>query len=327
MNREAEMERSGSPWLVIESYRAARMAEAMAQGDAMTAMKAMSQLPRVVVHQNARKVRVSLKDDGTAGMQARWRVARGIGKRGECKGFSDASRRNLMDKMNQVRRDAEKPVFITMTLARELGFTAADAKGALRAFSKRLARAFGDVCVLWRLEPQEDGTAHFHLLVWGAGGYIPWQWVAVKWAEVCTGEKMGDPPTLPGKHGAWVFREWVKKSGASEVGKKMCNAGTKVEAIRSFNGVLFYVAKYMAKEWELEHPEKWGRVWGIMGERDGVFDTAEIVIVSPETAYKVVTAIRRSIRAKVGWRAFVEKTMKVYTDTPGAVWKIIGGCQ
>lgn len=327
LDREAG-ERSGAYWLVLESYRAARYAEAVAQGDVQSALCALNQLPRVEVHSNARKVRVRLKDDGTAGMQARWRIAQGRGKRGECKGFSDASRRNLFDKMNTIRRDAEKPLFLTLTIARELdAVDAKRAKSRLRAFVKRLSRSFGDVCVMWRMEPHQDGALHFHLFVWGAG-FLPWQWVSVQWAEVCAGGDFGEPPILPGASGAKVFRDWVENCDVSEVAKKMANAGTRVEIIKTWNGAMSYAAKYLGKGDDLPAGEdgtsiKWGRVWGIMGEREGVFDEAEVVIVSPSDAFRVVTAIRRSIRARVGWREFVEKTMKCYTDTPENVWKII----
>ena len=87
------------------------------------------------------------------------------------------------------------------------------------------------------MEPQRRGAPHFHLLLWGLrrSAHLL-RWVSLTWYEVVGS---GD-----GRH---------------------LQAGTRVEALRSWKGVMSYAAKYSAKMVE-ELPEGWehvGRWWGI----------------------------------------------------------------
>jgi len=101
-------------------------------------------------------------------------------ERGKCKGFSFGSRRRLLDRLNQVSKAAELPVFITMTLPDDVfcdnvSRFAAEAKRWLDTWIKRLRRVEPNACGVWRIEWQSRKSGlyegklfpHFHLLLWG----------------------------------------------------------------------------------------------------------------------------------------------------------------
>lgn len=301
-------------WLVYESYLAAASENPEHHGVILDSK------PRLKVWSHARKVRVSVPCDEQR-MQARARALAGVGKRQAIEGFSNASRRNMFDKLSMIRRDAEKPLFVTLTIPREIYAGSQVAKGWMRALWKRWARRM-DCAGLWKLEPQLDGTAHFHLLLWGVG-FMPWQKLAVEWSEVITGESIGNPPCMPGEKGAEWFREWVRKSGASPVAIKACNASTRVEKIESHRGTLFYCAKYCAKPIETEMEAGCGRIWGIMGREFVPFDEQETEILEHSDAWRVITWIRQRIRAMKGWEPWIEKASTLVTEEPFTAWRLI----
>lgn len=105
-------------------------------------------------------------------------------KRSRITGFSDASRRRLRQTIHRLRRDAES-VFLTLTW-HECTPTPGEAKRALDRFLKRIRRRFPDVSAVWKLEPQQRGVPHYHLLVFGLP-FVPWQHLSRLWHE-CTAE-------------------------------------------------------------------------------------------------------------------------------------------
>jgi len=84
-------------------------------------------------------------------------------RRGSIRVFSSASRRRLIELMARLEVERTRTSFLTMT------FTAiptpAEAKRAFKAFCMRLRRKFPKASALWRLEFQERGAAHFHMLI------------------------------------------------------------------------------------------------------------------------------------------------------------------
>lgn len=158
--------------------------------------------------------------------------------RGEIKGYSASSRKRQLQTVS--RAGNAVPVFVTMTYGEKFPDDPSDWKRHLDKFFKRLKRKHPDYSALWRLEPQERGAPHFHLLVYQSSGkrpFLPWQWVANSWAEA-----------------------------SEDVSPEHIAAGTRVEALRSARGAAFYVAKYLAKLPEGEERPEWakvGRHWGI----------------------------------------------------------------
>lgn len=152
--------------------------------------------------------------------------SRGGGRRGPVCGFSRKSRKRLLDMMasldpRPVEGFRHVALFLTLTYPGpedELPSPAV-AKQHLFAFLKRLLRRLPEASFLWRFEWTSSGVRtyhpHFHILLFNVP-YYHHQLVRFLWAEV-----VGFSPDLP---------------------------ATEVQAVRSWRGVLSYVAKYIAKE-------------------------------------------------------------------------------
>jgi hypothetical protein len=162
------------------------------------------------------------------------------GKRGEITQFSSASRRRLMRLMAQVDRTAcrRKPLFITLTYPREYPTSSTVYKSHLRRFLLAFGRRYPHTPIIWRLEYQERGAPHYHLMVF-TPWFISWRWVAKAWYEA-TGR--ADYLTLV--------------------------AGTETRAVRSWRGVMSYAAKYMSKSKPLPEGQRPGRLWGVHCRKD-----------------------------------------------------------
>lgn len=170
------------------------------------------------------------------------------GLRGEVGAFSKASRRRMLRKVAQVDDSrAGRATFVTLTMpgtwgrpaTRELAWLvyggAAAWKVALDTWLHRVGRRWPGVFGIWKLEPQERGAPHFHLLLWG----------------------------VPDGSAAWVARSWWEVVGSNE--PDHLAAGTRTEWLRSVNGTMFYCAKYCAKPVSAHASHDWahvGRWWG-----------------------------------------------------------------
>lgn len=309
-------------WLVLDSYRAAVQETAVCPA---LHSACVNSTPRIVVWEGARKARVRLPDPH-AGDKARWRAAQGI-QRGKVMGFSEASRRRLMEQLAEVLRDSVLPIFVTLTLPREWKGSWSEAKALLRAIVKRWKRRHQSVAVLWKMEPQADGTPHFHLLLWGTG-FLPWQEVAIDWAEIVSSRSLGrDYPMHPK-----LFRQWLDKAAEEgqrsscgdmgvEIARKVASAGTRVEAIRTWRGVMSYTAKYLSKAVDYDDADGWpGRWWGWEGKANAPLAQPVTQMISAECAYRVIRYLRRELRKKHGWLPFIERTLKIFSERPEDLW-------
>lgn len=173
-------------------------------------------------------------------------------KRGDIRGFSKASRKRLLDKINSVR-NLDGALFMTLTYPNHFPRHPKVWKIHLANFRKRLERQYPDVGGIWRLElkTRKSGSnkglvaPHFHLIVRGVKGSLARtrRWVACAWYEVV---KSGDA--------------------------KHAQAGTNIEACTNRNHAAWYVAKYVAKVDQELHIDAqtgeslWtGRMWGSFG--------------------------------------------------------------
>ena len=159
--------------------------------------------------------------------------------------FSSKARRRLRKTLHSVRRDA-RAVFVTLTY-HETDPTPFGAKDHLDTFVKRLFRWLSSdmdgVCspsLVWKMEPQERGVPHFHLLIYGTD-FVPVQKLSRIWHE-STGESS---------------RQHLK-------------AGVDVESAVNEDGKLQgYLSKYMGKTYEQWPGEGGflytGRWWGVRG--------------------------------------------------------------
>lgn len=219
--------------------------------------------------------------------------------------FSWKSRRELVRKLDTLHR-AARPVFVTLTLPRELEAKPTEAKEWLRVWLQRRCRHAPSMSAIWKMEPQEDGTPHFHLFLFGIT-FIPWQLVATSWAETVTGTKcMEHPPIVRGEEQGDIFREWlarmVEEGKVTPLFAKVASAATKVEAIRTRNGILSYAAKYLAKlpEGQMTLWEAPGRFWGIYQRAKLPVSRSVLFITTREAGVRLSRLMRRYLSAT--WR-------------------------
>ena len=165
--------------------------------------------------------------------------------RGTIKSFSKQSRRRILRLVASLKR-SKLSTFITLTYPDEFERDPKKVKRHLDNFSKRLIREYPDVIAIWRMEPQErksgvnvgEVAPHIHVLAWN-----------LKYSKRAI---------------AFVRLAWYEVVGSGN--KKHFNAGTRVEAIRSTKGVMYYTAKYICKAQDF-YLSGWGRYWGVWNRK------------------------------------------------------------
>jgi hypothetical protein len=189
--------------------------------------------------------------------------------RGKVRGFTRSSRMRLLEKFNALDSDhcTPHPKFITLTYPRSLVPSWQGAKEHLRMFVQQLDRRFGLHGLMWRMEQQEDGTLHFHLLYWYQP-FLSWRWVCNGWDNL-----IGDY-VLPEK-----------------------SASTHISGVRHWRQAAYYVSKYIAKatseaEGDTGHGRHWGtRNWKLMPVK------VRVVALSLNEGYRVRRLIGQWRRA------------------------------
>jgi len=179
----------------------------------------------------------------------------------------------------KVRRDAELPCFVTLTYPDE--FPEPDvSKQHLDTFFKRFTRRFPKAGAVWKLEPQQRGAPHYHLLVWGVDLGDLMIFTPQAWFEIAGG---GDP-----KHLAW---HW----GQCGHGNKHC-----VQKVENFHGVWFYAAKYLGKTFEVAGwNKKWtGRYWGLIAPDNVPFGELKELVVTRQEAIITMRYQRRFMKPR-----------------------------
>jgi hypothetical protein len=109
----------------------------------------------------------------------------GGGRRGIIRVFSRSSRLRLMRFLARLKTRKIRATFITLTFTEIV--TNERAKKVFKRFAMRLRRAFPRVAVVWRMEFQERGAIHFHLLCFNME-FWPQKTLQETW-EACTQEK------------------------------------------------------------------------------------------------------------------------------------------
>jgi hypothetical protein len=160
-------------------------------------------------------------------------------KRGAIGQFSDASRSRLIQVLSKTPKAAyaRGVVLITLTYPGEYPKDPHLWKSQLDRMGKRLRRKAPCAAFLWKLEPQERGAPHFHVMGIGVR-YIDREWVARSWYEIVGS---GDPDHL--------------------------KAGTRIEAPKGMDPAAKYASKYVSKPQE-STKDYWqwpGRWWGVIG--------------------------------------------------------------
>ena len=173
-----------------------------------------------------------------------------IPRPGECKvrargaiaGFTRQSRMRLLCKINAIasKEIPAFPKFITLTYPRELLPGWQWGKRQLNLFFQRFFKKWGRCAVIWRMEFQEDGAMHFHILAF-IKRFIPWWELAKLWDELIGNQV--DP--------------WQ-------------SASTQIKQVKGWRQTCAYVAKYIAKDsdvaaMDIFHGRHWGvRFWSLL---------------------------------------------------------------
>lgn len=225
----------------------------------------------------------------------------GGGKRSKIQGFTKSSRRRLLETISKIRRDAILPNFVTLTYPNKFP-TVERSKRDLKVFIQRLKRKYPLAGAIWKLEPQERGAPHFHLLIWGASVNDLLNFTVENWYEIA-----GD-----GDINHKLFHSGYLK------GSQPC-----VAQVRSWRGVWSYASKYLGKTFEVAGwGKQWtGRYWGVIG-RENIPMGQELVI---NLEYKKVCEIMRLQRRFMNMRKRKNlNSLKTFCDADQWVSKLLG---
>ena len=171
---------------------------------------------------------------------------RPLKKRGCIKEFSRQSRMRLLWQLANLKGGSFKPaLFITLTYPPG-EFEPRETKRHLDNFLKRVRRRWPSAAGLWKLEYQQNGTAHYHVLLLGVWC---WSFVDVRkcWAQV-----------VKSNHPKYEI------------------VSTNVDLVVSQRQAAMYMGKYITKRAPVP-ANHYGRVWGCFGELDQ-FESGKVVI-------------------------------------------------
>jgi hypothetical protein len=177
----------------------------------------------------------------------------GGGNRGKVTTFSRASRLRLLDLFSRMNSDNVRTTFLTLTFT---GTPAPDSsKQALKRFLMRIRYNYPAASGVWRLEYQQRGAPHYHLIMFNLP-YWPQHELQETWEE-CTREER------------------------SIVHIKLLHGGKR--------HIMSYVSKYVAKAGasldyvtyqQIDDPESIGRQWGYINFEALPFAIRAEIIVS-----------------------------------------------
>lgn len=201
------------------------------------------------------------------------------------KEFSKASRRRLMRMMAKIAK-SEFPQFVTLTYPAEWPEDPKVWKQHLKKFIMRMKYRFPGFAGIWKLEFQQRGAPHFHLLVWGL-------------------------PTAGMKN--YISHHWYKVVGSGD--EKHLAAGTQIQRIRSWRGVMSYASKYLGKSQE-NYGLPVGRFWGVFN-RDGVPWSDEVIYLVTQS--QIIMAMRY-MRRYAGVPSRDYSSLSIYINSPPE-WK------
>jgi len=196
-------------------------------------------------------------------LRFKWRRIGG-GARGAVVGFSRQSRRRLLRLLGTVQTERMgQGWFATLTYHRSYP-DRGDVKRDLRALQDRLRRLDPAAAMIWRLEAQQRGAPHYHLLIWS--NKLRPKWLRDTWTDVVSDRDS----------------EWHATYGCD------------VQPMRSWSKLRAYCAKYVAKE--VSDGLEWGRRWAAWGAL--VTDPLDMSLLTRGEAVEVKRLCRRLLRAQ-----------------------------
>ena len=231
-------------------------------------------------------------------------MRRGGGIREGIRGFSSASRRNLLRRLASINRDTFRAfkgriIFVTLTYPGEFPQDPVLCKRHLKALRKRLQREYKSFAAFWRVGIQNRGALHFHLLLF-------------------VGPSIGPLRELR----RFISSSWYEVTG--KVSEGHLHAGTRVVAVRRWREVTSYVERYMAKPEEFPEGLETGRIWGIWNEQLLPVQW-ETVQVSLRDAFKM-RRIYRKLARKKGSGSLRRITVFVRHENVVRLLRLLGYC-
>jgi len=201
----------------------------------------------------------------------------GRGIRDRVRGFSRASRRNLLRRLASINRSAFRAfrgrmIFVTLTYPHEYPDDPEICKNHLKALRKRLQRKFGTFAAFWRLGIQKRGAWHFHLLLF-------------------VGPSIGPVGELR----RFISSSWYEVTG--KVSEGHLHAGTRVVAVKRWKEATSYVERYLAKVEEFPEGLQTDRIWGVWNE-NLLPVRWETVEVSLKDAFRIRRIYRKLAKRK-----------------------------
>jgi hypothetical protein len=159
----------------------------------------------------------------------------GGGIRARVRGFSRASRRNLLRRLASINRRTFRAfkgrmIFVTLTYPKQYPEDPELCKRHLKALRKRLHREYGSFVAFWRMGMQRRAAFHFHVLLFVGSSFGP-----------------------IGELRRFISSSWYEVTG--KVSEGHLRTGTRVEAVKKWKQATSYVERYLAK------PEEFPKGW------------------------------------------------------------------
>jgi hypothetical protein len=209
----------------------------------------------------------------------RLRPSKGLGggTRDKVRGFSRASRTNLLRRLASINRRAFREfkgrmIFVSLTYPHEYPADPEVCKNHLKTLRRRLQRKFGEFAGFWRMGMQKRGAWHFHLLLF-------------------VGPSIG----LIDELRCFISASWYEVTG--KVSEGHLHAGTRVVAVKKWKQATSYVERYMAKPEEFPEGLQTGRIWGIWN-KELLPIRWETTKVSLKDAFRIRRIYRKLARRK-----------------------------
>lgn len=212
--------------------------------------------------------------------------------RGKIDAFTKRAQKRLYDLCNAIARQNIDPNSVWLGTLTYPGYgwppDPKQWKKDLDILSKRHRRRWGPLSVLWKIEPQERGAPHFHLLIftdekmsggmklvgrryhnrryisrWRGGKIAEYiEWLAETWCEIVQegmrteGNCVIVPPTRKkGKDRVYAVGFGNYPGPLTKGVSDHLKAGTSVEPVETMEGVIKYAGKYLGKECEFKPKE------------------------------------------------------------------------
>lgn len=223
-------------------------------------------------------------------------------KRDVISGFSNHSRVRLIREVCSYGKLV--PLFVTLTYGEDYP-TPMRSKEHLKLWWRKICRKYSDLWAVWKLEFQERGAPHLHLLIYTSGKMpkIPVSFLNEAWVKTCKG--------------------FSTSSNSVDL-----------QVLKTHRGGVYYATKYLCKEDVYQPPEETGegiaegseakptdsatrpgRFWGILSKSNRPENTIEHRLSPNE--YKILLS---ELLEKLAWKIYRKECYDAGMSSK--VWKV-----